>query len=117
MLLNFVNIGEQLLKDIDQTIVYREASLYIMPPLRLAADALMTALQAHSQQSTRKASHRYFETRKSLKVISETMDACKNESGLYDDCMGECRAYLESSEETPPSLRTGFGTSFSLGNN
>lgn len=88
-----------------------------MPPLRLAAQALATALQARGQDSVRRVSHRHLEIRQSLRTVIQVMDACKNEAGSYDECIEEFRAYLESSEETPTPLRTGFSASSSFGKN
>jgi len=88
-----------------------------MPPLHLAAKALVASLQAHSQDSRRRSSHRHLEIRQSLKTILQVMDTCKNEAGSYTDCIAKSRAYLESSEDSPTPLRTGFSASSTLGKN
>ncbi|KAL2284649.1 hypothetical protein FJTKL_08747 [Diaporthe vaccinii] len=99
----------------DKITIYREASFYVMPPLRLAAEALVAVLQARGQDSARRIPHGYLEVRQSLKTILQVMEACKNEAGSYNDCIGMVRAYLGSLEETSTPLRTGFSASSSLG--
>ncbi|KAG6354280.1 hypothetical protein INS49_004885 [Diaporthe citri] len=99
----------------DKITIYREASFYMMPPLRLAAEALVAVLQARGQDSARRIPHGHLEVRQSLKTILQVMDACKNEAGSYNDCIGMVRAYLGSLEETSTPLRTGFSASSSLG--
>lgn len=98
-----------------QILIYREASFYVMPPLRLAAEALVAVLQARGQDGVRRIPHGHFEVRQSLKTILQVMEACKNGAGSYDDCIGMVRAYLGSLEDTSTPLRTGFSASSSLG--
>ncbi|KAH9905660.1 hypothetical protein F4778DRAFT_673038 [Xylariomycetidae sp. FL2044] len=95
----------------DKIAIYREAGLYLMPPLRLAAEALLPILQARDQQATKAASYRKNEIRQSLKTIVQVMDACKNGAGSYDDLVVELWSCLEDSEEQPMPLRTTFSAS------
>ncbi|RYC56027.1 hypothetical protein CHU98_g10180 [Xylaria longipes] len=99
----------------DKIAIYREAGFYLMPALRLAAEALLPALQARDQDSTRGVSRRHHEIRNSLKTIVQVMDACKNAAATYDDCIAKFRSCLEDSEEQPTPLRTSFSASSSLG--
>jgi hypothetical protein len=88
-----------------------------MPPLRLAADVLASALQAPGQEGARRISHRHLEIREALKMIVQVMDACKNEAGTYNEFVSKCRTCLETSEAEVTPLRTSFSASSSLGKN
>ncbi|KAI0154670.1 hypothetical protein GGR57DRAFT_107791 [Xylariaceae sp. FL1272] len=94
----------------DNISIYREARFYLMPALFLAAEALIAAIEARGQETTRGILHRHVEIRQRANTILDIMDACNNEAGSYTDSIARFRASLDTSDDKP-ILHTAFSAS------
>ncbi|KUI61461.1 Zeaxanthin epoxidase, chloroplastic [Cytospora mali] len=87
---------------------FREAGLYIMPPLALAAEALLLSVQKLTVDGECRTRPRTREIRQSLDIIYKVMSACKDDTARYDSCIARSRAALENMQ-----LEMQFRTDFS----
>lgn len=68
-------------------------SVFIMPPLALAADVQLCVLKTGVQGI---GLDMYYKICRSMEVICRAMDAFKDLTGEHDACIQHCKAFLES---------------------